>query len=163
MMRTRFRLAIGAALLAFAAAAPAHVTVWPKQSQPGAHERYAVRVPNEKQADTLAVELRFPAGLRVTAFEQKPGWLTEAMRDSKGTIVGVRWTGRLPPEQFTEFGLLAVNPASAKDLVWAATQRFADGTSVEWSGAEGSKSPAPHVQLLPAAPGHGSPPAHADR
>lgn len=163
MMRTRFRLAVGAALLASAAAAPAHVTVWPRQSQAGAHERYTVRVPNEKQADNLAVELRFPSGLRVTSFEQKPGWLTEALRDARGAIIGVRWTGRLPPEQFTEFGLLAVNPASTKDLVWTATQRFADGTSVLWSGAANSKSPAPHVQLRPATPRDGSPPVQADR
>ena len=28
---------------------------------------------HEKQADTIAIEVRFPAALRVTAVEQKPG------------------------------------------------------------------------------------------
>ena len=58
---------IAAALLLLPMAAFAHVTVWPKESTAGAHEKYEVRVPNEKQADTVAIEVRFPAGLRVIA------------------------------------------------------------------------------------------------
>lgn len=138
---------IAAALLLLPMAAFAHVTVWPKESTAGAHEKYEVRVPNEKQADTVAIEVRFPAGLRVTSFEQKPGWITEPLRDSSGRAIGVRWTGTLAPQQFTEFGLLAVNPPSAGDLSWSATQSFSDGTKVEWSGAAGSKTPAPGVTI----------------
>jgi uncharacterized protein YcnI len=134
-------------LLSCGSAAAAHVTVWPKVSQAGAHEKYEVRVPNEKQVDTLSVEVRFPNGVRVRSFEHKPGWTAEPLRDSSGAIVGVRWTGRLPPNHFTEFGLLAANPSSGADLVWPATQTFADGTRVEWTGAKGSKTPAPHVTI----------------
>lgn len=130
-------------------AAAAHVTVWPKQSPAGAHERYEVRVPDEKSSDTTAIELRFPAGLRVTSFEQKPGWVTEPIRNASGTIVGVRWSGRLAPMQFTEFGLLAVNPSTAGELTFDAVQTFADGTRTEWSGAAGSKTPAPRVTIGP--------------
>ena len=130
--------------------AAAHVTVWPKQSSLGAREKYEVRVPNEKPVDTIGVEVRFPAGLRVTSVEQKPEWRAEALRDPSGRLIGVRWTGKLGPEQFTEFGLLAVNPASGGELSFTAIQVFADGTRVEWSGAAGSKTPAPRVTLIQA-------------
>jgi uncharacterized protein YcnI len=137
------RNAIAAAsLLLLPAGALAHVTVWPRESVAGAHEKYEVRVPNEKT-------VRIPAGLRVTAFEQKPGWMTEPVRDASGKATGVRWTGRLPSQQFAEFGLLAVNPAAAGDLSWTAIQSFADGTKVEWSGPAGSKTPAPRVTIAP--------------
>ena len=138
-----------AALLA-AAPAAAHVTVAPKQSVAGARERYAILVPNEKMADTVAVEVTFPKALRVKAFQQLSGWMTEPVRDKSGALVGARWTGRLAPQQFVEFGVLAINPASGSDLAWTAIQLFSDGSSVEWSGAPGSKTPAAHVTLRPA-------------
>jgi hypothetical protein len=144
----RLKTAVAAALLCASTAAIGHVTVWPKVSRAGAHEKYEVRVPNEKQSDTISIELHLPAGLRVTSFEQKPGWITQVLRDGSGAIVGVRWTGRLPPRQFTEFGLLAVNPART-DLVWPAMQGFADGSRIEWTGGAGSRTPAPHVTLQP--------------
>lgn len=145
------RFVLGAALLLISSIAGAHVTVWPKTSAAGAHERYAVRVPNEKQSDTVTLEVRFPAGMKVTSFEQKAGWLTEPLLDSSGAITGARWTGRLPARQFTEFGLLAVNPPAAGEIVWTATQTYADGTRISWSGPAGSKTPAPRVTLGPSA------------
>jgi uncharacterized protein YcnI len=140
---------ISLAAAALATGASAHVTVWPQQSAPGAREKYELRVPNERRSATITVEFRFPPGLRVTAVEQKPGWQAEAFRDSSGRLTGVRWVGNLPPEEFTEFGLLAVNPAASGDLAFTAIQAFADGTKLEWSGAAGSKSPAPRVKLAP--------------
>ena len=96
---------------------------------------------------TITVEVRFPSGLRVTGVEQKPGWQAEAFRDSSGNLTGVRWIGNLPPEQFTEFGVLGVNPAKSGELVFTAIQAFADGTKIEWSGAAGSKTPAARVRV----------------
>src|SRR5437763_15770147 len=138
-------------LVTLAAAAPApsgsaHVTVSPQQSAPGAREKYELRVPNERKSATITIEFRFPPGLRVTAIEQRPGWQAEALRDSSGNLTGVRWLGNLPPEEFTEFGLLGVNPPAAGDLVFTAVQAFADGTKVEWSGSASSKTPAARVR-----------------
>ena len=84
------RLLISLAAAAFATSAVAHVTIWPQQSVPGAREKYELRVPNERKSATITVEIRFPAGLRVTAVEQKPGWHAEALRDSSGNLAGVR-------------------------------------------------------------------------
>ena len=136
------------AVAGLATGASAHVTVSPQASAPGAREKYEIRVPNERKSATITVEIRFPAGLRVTAVEQKPGWHAEALRDSAGNLTGVRWIGNLPPEQFTEFGLLGQNPAGGSELVFTATQAFADGTKIEWSGAANSNTPAARVRLV---------------
>ena len=140
------RLTLVLAASALATTAMAHVTVSPTQSAPGAREKYELRVPNERKSATITVEVHFPAGLRVTAVEQKPGWQAEAIRDAGGNLTGVRWIGNLPPEQFTEFGLLAVNPTGG-ELAFTAIQAFADGTKIEWSGAAGTKTPAARVRL----------------
>jgi uncharacterized protein YcnI len=150
-MKSSTRLIIALAAAAFAASASANVTVSPQQSTPGAREKYELRVPNERKSATITVEFHFPPGLRVTGVEQKPGWQAEAFRDSAGNLTGVRWVGNLPPEQFTEFGLLGVNPPKSGELVFTAIQAFADGAKIEWSGAAGSKTPAPRVRLAPAA------------
>ena len=141
------RLLISLAAAALASTASAHVTVSPQQSPPGAREKYELRVPNERKSATITVEFHFPKGLRVTAVEQKPGWQAEALRDPAGNLIGVRWIGNLPPEQFTEFGLLAVNPTGGGDLAFTAIQAFADGTKINWSGAASSKTPAARVRL----------------
>jgi hypothetical protein len=149
MAPPRFALVFAAAVLA--SSASANVTVSPQLSAPGAREKYQLRVPNERKSATITVEIRFPAGLRVTAVEQKPGWSAEAFRDAAGNLIGVRWVGNLPPEQFTEFGLLAQNPSKGSELVFTAIQAFADGTKIIWSGLASSKTPAARVRLAPGA------------
>lgn len=148
-MTKRFQLISALVGVALSTAAFANVTVSPQQSAAGGREKYELRVPNERKSATITVEIRFPAGLRVTAVEQKPGWHAEALRDSSGNLAGVRWIGNLPPEQFTEFGLLGVNPASGRELAFTVVQAFADGTKVEWSGGAGSRAPAARVTLKP--------------
>jgi uncharacterized protein YcnI len=128
--------------LAAASIANAHVTVQPKAVKAGGYERYVVRVPNEKNTPTLRVEIRFPAGLRVTSFQDVPGWKLEVLTDSAKRVTGAVWTGTLPPQRFVEFPFVAANPKEATKLVWPAFQTYADGERVEWTGAEGTKTPA---------------------
>ncbi|MDB4883965.1 MAG: nuclear export factor [Gemmatimonadetes bacterium] len=125
-----------------ASVANAHAVVFPKVSKVGGHEKYVLRVPNEKNIPTLRVEIRFPTGLRVTAFEDVPGWQLEVLTDSAKHVIGAVWTGTLQPQRFVEFPFVAANPKEAVKLVWPAFQTYADGQRVEWTGAEGSKSPA---------------------
>jgi uncharacterized protein YcnI len=136
--------------MALSSAAGAHVTVWPKESVAAAHEKYSVRVPNEKSADTVAVELRIPDGVRAVSFEEKPGWTVVPQRDAKGAVVSVRWQGRLAPQRFVELGLIAVNPDAPGELVWTAVQTYADNSTVEWSGTPGSPAPAARTAIVPA-------------
>lgn len=120
----------------------AHAVVFPRQSAPGAYEKYVLRVPNEKAVATTKVELRFPAGVRVTSFADVPGWQLEIVRDSANAIAAAIWTGTLPAQRFIEFPFVAVNPKTDARVVWPAFQTYADGERVEWTGPEGSKSPA---------------------
>ena len=120
----------------------AHAVVFPRQSGPGAYEKYVLRVPNEKAVATTKVELRFPAGVRVTSFADVPGWRLEVVTDSTNAVTAAIWTGSLPAQRFVEFPFVAVNPKGDARVVWPAYQTYADGETVEWTGPEGSKSPA---------------------
>jgi uncharacterized protein YcnI len=140
-------LLVGLATIALRLSAVAHVTVWPRHSVLGAREKYIIRMPNERRVATLRLEAKFPAEARVSSLEQTPGWTVEAERDASGAIVEARWSGQLPPDQFTEFGVLALNPKVGETLTWKFVQIYADGTRVDWTGAPGSATPAPQVQL----------------
>ena len=130
----------------------AHAVVFPRQSAPGAYEKYVLRVPNEKAVATTQVELRFPAGVRVTSFADVPGWQLEITTDSTNAITAATWTGTLPPQRFMEFPFVAVNPKTDARLEWPAFQTYADGERVEWTGPEGSKAPASVTMIGAVAP-----------
>jgi uncharacterized protein YcnI len=129
------------------ASAFAHVTVQPKQSAPGATEKYVLRVPTEKFVPTVRVEVEFPATLNVSAFEPKAGWKIEEKRDASGKLIGVTLTGSLGPGESTQFNFTARNPADEGKLVFKAIQIYEDGTKSEWTGPEGSRTPSPVVDV----------------
>jgi len=52
--------------------------------------------------------------------------------------------------EFVEFGMLAINPKEATDLVWKFVQYYDDGTKEEFTGPVGSRLPSPVVTLKPA-------------
>jgi uncharacterized protein YcnI len=120
----------------------AHAVVFPRTSAPGAFERYVLRVPNENTSATTRVEIRFPAEVRVTSFEDVPGWTLEVLTDSAKRVIGAVWTGNLLPQRFVEFPFMAANPKTDAKIAWPAYQTYADGERVEWTGAEGTKRPA---------------------
>jgi hypothetical protein len=125
----------------------AHITIWPKESAPGARERYTMRVPNEKQVNSIRVEGEFPAELKLYDFEFKPGWKIDFKKDDKGNIIGATWTGTLAPYEFIEFGMLGINPKEGTTLVWKFVQYCDNGTKEEFTGPIGSKYPSPVVTL----------------
>ncbi len=142
-------LAAAAMLFAVPVCLFAHAVVFPKASTTGAFERYVLRVPNEKTVATTRVEIRFPADVRVTSFEEVPGWQLEVLTDSAKHITGAVWTGTLPPQRFVEFPFSAANPKTETTLTWPALQTYADGEVVEWTGPEGSKRPASSTTIQP--------------
>ena len=139
------------------AVARAHVTVWPRSASHGAYERYVVRVPNEKDAATTRVEIRFPAEVRISSFFDVAGWKLEVLTDSAGKITGAVWTGNLPPKRFVEFPFVAVNPKEGARIVWPSFQTYEGNEVVEWTGPEGSKTPA-SVTTLTVRPATGAAP-----
>jgi uncharacterized protein YcnI len=125
----------------------AHVTVQPKQSTAGKSEKYAMRVPTEKFVPTVRVEVEFPAGLAVASFEPKSGWKVEEKKDTAGKLVGVILTGSIPTGESTEFSFVARNPNEEGKLFWKVIQIYEDGSKSEWTGAEGSRTPSPVIEI----------------
>lgn len=141
-------LAVAGALLTFAGTASAHVTVWPKETKASAYERYTVRVPVEKDSNTVKVRLEFPEGVNVGRVLPVPGWTYAWEKDGEGRNKAITWTATedgIKPHEFMEFGLSAKNPGEPGTLAWKAYQTYADGTVVEWTGESGSDTPAPTV------------------
>ena len=132
------------------AIASAHAVVFPKKSTTGAYERYLLRVPNEKTVTTTRVEIHFPEGLRITDFQEVPGWSLQVLTDSAKRIVGAVWTGNLPPQRFVEFAFMAANPKTTSSLVWLVYQTYEGMPRVEWTGPKGSKTPASVTEIMPA-------------
>lgn len=137
----------------FAGIASAHVTVFPKEATQGSYEKFAVRVPNEKDIPTVKVEVKFALdSVAVSRFEPKAGWTYELAKDADGKITGVTWktTGEgLSATEFGEFNMQGKVADNATQIVWKAYQTYKDGTIVEWTGAEGSKTPASVTKVNP--------------
>jgi uncharacterized protein YcnI len=146
---------VGAAGALVPSVANAHVTVWPRSAARGAFERYVVRVPNERNVPTTRVEIHFPAEVRISSFLEVAGWQLQVLTDSAGKITGAVWTGSLPAKRFIEFPFIGVNPKEGERIVFPATQTYEGGEVVQWSGPEGSKTPA-SVTTLTERPAAGS-------
>ncbi len=120
----------------------AHAVVFPKNSAPGAYEKYVLRVPNERDVPTTRVELRFPPGLRVVSFGEVAGWNLQILRDTAQHVTGAVWTGVLPKERFIEFPFVAVNPKDSARLTWPTIQTYQGGEVVNWTDPDtASKTP----------------------
>ncbi|MNC31086.1 hypothetical protein D3C75_793950 [compost metagenome] len=144
---------MAAALMLFAAAASAHVTVAPAESTTGAWETYTLKVPSEKDAATVQVDLRIPEGAEFKQYEAVPGWSV--------TVDGnkVSWTATgegIQAGQFQRFYFTAKNPDATGSIAWDAYQHYADGSLVQWSGEEGTESPHSITEIVEAAAGSDS-------
>lgn len=148
MRRKRLLALVVASVLSlwlFAGSALAHVVVFPREAAPGSYEKFAVRVPTEKDSPTVGVEVLIPEGVNITRFEPKPDWTYALERDDTGKIVKVIWTATGPGLGATEFGEFYMQGRVADDateLVWSAYQTYGDGEVVGWTGPAGSDKPA---------------------
>lgn len=141
-----------ALLLTFslAASAWAHVGILPRESTAGATQKYTMRVPTEKSVPTVRIEAEFPAAVEVTSVEDKAGWKIELKKDASGKITGAIWSGStIAPRDIGEFGFTARNPGEETKLVWKVVQIYEDQSRSEWTGPQGSRSPAPVTQIKP--------------
>ena len=110
----------------------AHVTISPTESKLGASERYTVRVPTEGQVATSGVDLAVPPGVTVSSVLASGGWKSTVRREGN-RIVGVSWTVDIPAGHFGELVFMARNPKEGAEITWKVTQKFADGTSRDWT------------------------------
>ena len=139
-MKTRLSLA-AVLVVAIVAVVGAHVTIGPAQSTLGISERYTVRVPTEGQVATVGVDLEVPEGVTVSYVLASSGWTSELKRVDK-RVTSISWKVEIPPSHFGELIFNARNPKEGTALAWKIKQRFADGTSSDWTA---------NTKLVPAA------------
>lgn len=125
--------------------AMAHISVRPRESKPGAEERYTVRVPTEGAVATTHVQLEIPADVTVLEVLSTDGATFETAKQGD-RITSITWKKAIPPKQSAEFVFRARNPSSS-EIVWKAHQHFADGTTADWVGAAGERRPAAVTKL----------------
>ncbi|PUA35729.1 nuclear export factor GLE1 [Paenibacillus elgii] len=147
MKKLHFALALGLlASMLGGGFASAHVTVLPKETTQGSYEKFAVRVPTEKDIPTVKVEVKFPLdSVSISRFEPKPGWKYELTKDANNKITGVIWTATgegLGATEFGEFYMQGKVADNVTTITWKAYQTYKDGSVVEWVGADGSDKPA---------------------
>lgn len=123
----------------------AHVSVRPRESKPGAEERYTMRVPTEGAVATVQVRLEIPTDVTVLEILPHEGATFETNKQGDRITV-VTWKKEIPPKAVAEFVFRARNPESA-EIVWKAHQHFTDGSSADWVGARGERRPASITRL----------------
>lgn len=141
-------------LFLFSSVASAHVTVIPKTSTTGAWETYTVKVPVEKEIPTIKLTLKAPDGVGIMSYQPVPGWNYTSTKDSSGKVTSITFeaTGEgILPGQFQQFTFVGVNPNKATKTAWDAYQYYKDGSVVEWTGEEGSKTPHSITDIVSAA------------
>jgi uncharacterized protein YcnI len=144
----RIRSTLALALVAFASAAAAHVSITPRQSQHGATEKYVVRIPTEGKVATVAAELEAPPGVIIETLQRPDGWTQEVER-ADDRIVSIVWTTDVPPGEFIEVAFVARNPRQGSEIVWTLRQRFADGTVTDWTNGPNGIRPTARTTLTP--------------
>jgi uncharacterized protein YcnI len=156
--------ALGALVLP--GAAQAAVTLQPDAAPAGRFTRLDVRVPTERGVATKRVVLDLPSGFVYASYEPIAGWevrMTQRTLTTPVTVDGasldheisrITWTATrasdaIPPGGFQDFGLAVRIPDGepGAKLTFRATQVYADGDRVVFSGAAGSATPAPQVTL----------------
>lgn len=136
---------LAALFVAVPGLAVAHVSISPREAKPGAQQQYTVRVPTEGQVATTSIYLQVPEGIIVTEVPHPEGANHEVKKDGD-RIIAITWTKEIPPKQSAQFLFTARNPAAAGQITWKVQQRFADGTSRDWTpGTKLTDTPATAV------------------
>ena len=171
----------GAALLAGATPALAHVTAQPGQAEQGDYAVVSLRVPTESDtAGTVKLQVTLPIDTPITSVRTtpRPGWTATMTKvslnppiESHGRTITeavgtVTWTAdpgtRIGPGEFVDFPLSLGPLPEVDQLVLPAVQTYDDGEVVAWDqppATDGSEPerPAPAVTLSPAGAAPGDP------
>jgi len=165
-------VAAGAAVLAFAGPAAAHVSIDPGEAEQGGYATVNFKVPNERDdASTVKLEVTLPTDHPLTSVmpEPVPGWDVKVEQAELDTPIEshgekiteaaskVTWSGgEVEPGTFQRFPVsMGALPEDADQLVFKAIQTYDNGEVVRWievpeEGAEEPESPAPVLALVPA-------------
>jgi uncharacterized protein YcnI len=145
----RLAILMRAALFVYTSA-EAHVRITPAESKAGATETYTARVPTEGKVTTTSVQLDVPEGITIVSASAPNDAPVELKKDGD-RVTAVVWTTDIKPGDVAMLSFVARNPATGDQIVWKVHQRYSDGTSSDWIGPAGTRSPAPVTKLQPAA------------
>ena len=122
----------------FAAPAFAHVTVAPQQSAAGASQVYKVRVHNDGKTPTSSIALQIPDGVAVeTVAPMATGKSSTTKTGDRVTMI--TWQIEVPVGKYVELAFTAKNPAAGNQLNWNVTEKFSDGSTIEFTDKPGAK------------------------
>jgi uncharacterized protein YcnI len=159
MKRTLVLALVAVTALVTAGIASAHAEVSPPVTIAKKLQLFTLAVPTEKSSQTTQVELTLPAGFGIDSFVPAPGWKRTVQQTGSGdaaVIQKVTWAGgSVPTGEDSAFSFLA-SPAASKTYTFGVRQTYADGSVVDWSGAESSDTPAPTVEAKSSFGGGGS-------
>lgn len=125
-------LVAGLAAVLIPTAVQAHVSVWPRQSNQNATEKYEIRVPNEEKVAATSLELQIPDGTEVEAVQAPAGTKYQVKRQGQ-RIVAITWEMNVQPGEFVIVAFIARNGSEKTQLIWGMRQHFADGKSTDWT------------------------------
>lgn len=158
---------IALAALALPASASAHVVFDQRVATAGGYYTGFLRVTHGcGDSPTVSVRVDIPAGVVSARPQPKPGWTLKIDRVPLATpikgeggaaittrVTAITWTGKLPPDEFDQFGLSLKLPDAAGPLYFPTTQRCATGVNA-WTAIPASPeqwhatpSPAPMLML----------------
>lgn len=152
-MILRSALTMTALAVCISSSTEAHVRVLPESENTTAaactFTEFAVRVPVERAAATVRVDVAVPKGVIVYAVQPKPPWRFD-LQKTKGVVTRISWTGgRLLPHEFDEFAFLAATPKVPGAVSWDAWQYYDDGTVVAWTGPTNADTPHSVTTIIP--------------
>jgi uncharacterized protein YcnI len=137
------KILMAALLAAFPSIAGAHVVFAEPSAKAGGYHAGFLRVSHGCGAsDTLSVRVEIPAGINSARPQPKPGWTLAIERAPLATpvptegggmlterVAAITWTGRLPADQFDQFGIMMKLPAEAGALYFPTVQTCETGTN----------------------------------
>jgi uncharacterized protein YcnI len=121
------------ALLAFPAAASAHVEMSPDRVDPGSFTLYTVLSPNESEQPLTGLRLTVPDGMEVDGAAATPGFTTQLVRDQSHRVVAISWQGgAVAADDLALFRFSASVGSNETTLHLVGLQTFADGSTKVW-------------------------------
>jgi uncharacterized protein YcnI len=116
----------------------AHVTVAPQQAPAGASQVYKVRVHNEGKEPTASIELQVPEGVAIETVAPM-ATAKSSMRKTGDRVSAITWEIEVPAGKYVELAFTAKNPEAGNQLNWNVTEKFKDGSTIEYTDKPGAK------------------------
>jgi uncharacterized protein YcnI len=158
----RAPVAVLTAVAVLAPAAPAfgHAVVSPPVVESGALQVFTLSVPTERDdRTTTGIELTVPKGFAIDSFAPAAGWKRKVASTGSGetaVVNAVTWTGGSVPTGEDAVFSFNATASTAQTYTFKVRQTYDDEAVVDWSGGEGSDTPAPRIEAKATLGGGGS-------